>query len=93
MANLTVITAFSRDQDDKVYVQHRIAEHAIRVAQLVLHAAANFYVAGNSTQMPTAVRSALADCLAPELSGGEAAANSYIDAMEATGRYQTETWA
>ena len=91
-SSLTIITAFSRDQGDKVYVQHRIQEQAARVAQLVLSAGACFFVAGNSKQMPTAVRAALAACLTAELEGGEAAAASYVDAMEANGRYQTETW-
>jgi sulfite reductase alpha subunit-like flavoprotein len=61
------------------------------VAQLVLQQSAWFYVAGNSKQMPTAVRAALVDCLATQLEAGAAA--SYVDTMEASGRYQTETWA
>jgi sulfite reductase alpha subunit-like flavoprotein len=68
-------------------------EHGSRVAQLILKDGAYFFVAGNSKEMPTAVRAALTACLAAELEGGEAAAASYVDTMETSGRYQTETWA
>jgi sulfite reductase alpha subunit-like flavoprotein len=62
------------------------------VAHLVLNEGAFFFVAGNSKQMPAEVRAALAACLSPGLGGEEAAGITYVDAMEAAGRYQTETW-
>lgn len=45
---LTVIPAFSRDQDDKVYVQHKIKEHAALVWQLIDKQGAYIYVAGKA---------------------------------------------
>ena len=53
------MTAFSRDQEDKVYVQHRLEQNADLLAELVVEQGASFDVAGNSENMPTAVREAL----------------------------------
>ena len=44
---LTVITAFSRDQEDKVYVQHRIPEHSALVWKLIHEHNASFFIAGS----------------------------------------------
>jgi len=90
-AGVEVVTAFSRDQEDKVYVQHRMEERAEQLADAVLDRGAAFLVAGNSKQMPAAVRAALVAALAARL--GEEQGEQYVAAMEAGGRYQTETWA
>jgi len=90
---VTVETAFSRDQEDKVYVQHRLVEQGVgrRVASLLLDQGASFFLAGNSKQMPGQVREALVQVLAQRL--GEQGAEQYVTDMEEGGRYQTETWA
>ena len=85
------ITAFSRDQEDKIYVQHKILESQEKIRQLILEKSGNFFVAGNSKNMPSQVREALVDALAVELGSEEA--EKYVEKMEVTGRYQTETWA
>jgi len=89
-----VFAAFSRDQPDKVYVQHVMAQHAEDLCQAVLDAGGMFYVAGNSKLMPTQVRQALVDALATRLDieGRTDEAEKYVATMEAKGRYQTETW-
>merc|ERR1711994_983170 len=74
-AGVQVVTAFSRDQEDKVYVQHRMEQHA------------SFYVAGNSKNMPTAVRQALVSAIDGRL--GEGKGEEVVANMEASGRYQT----
>ena len=48
------------------------------------------YVAGSSKNMPTQVRKALVTALADKL--GDEEAENYVEMMENTGRYQTETW-
>ncbi|EPY18790.1 NADPH-cytochrome p450 reductase-like protein [Strigomonas culicis] len=67
MPNLQVVTAFSRDTDTKVYVQHRVAEHAKLVASLLLAGSPDaklddgnrstfFFLCGNANEMPVAVQ-------------------------------------
>ncbi|KAH0846720.1 hypothetical protein AYO21_11576 [Fonsecaea monophora] len=62
-ALLEVITAFSRDQTSKVYVQDRMREHSRLVCQFLRDKAATVIVCGSSGQMPKAVRQALVDAL------------------------------
>ena len=90
-AGVTVVTAFSRDQEEKVYVQQRMGERKELLVQAVLEQGGSFYVAGNSKSMPGAVREALVAALASRL--GEEQGEVYVQGMEREGRYQTETWA
>ena len=89
-AGVEVVTAFSRDQEDKVYVQHRLGERRQLLLELLLDQRGSFYVAGSSKAMPAAVREEVVAALATRL--GEEGAEAWVEAMEREGRYQTETW-
>jgi sulfite reductase alpha subunit-like flavoprotein len=52
---IVLFTAFSREQEKKVYVQHRIAENWERVANLLRKERAHVYVCGDARQMPNDV--------------------------------------
>jgi sulfite reductase (NADPH) flavoprotein alpha-component len=52
-------TAFSRDQRDKVYVQHRILEHATELYDAIITRSATIVIAGSAKQMPTQVVEAI----------------------------------
>ncbi|KAI1153213.1 riboflavin synthase domain-like protein [Nemania diffusa] len=60
--HIKVITAFSRDQPFKVYVQDRLLEHYEKVCELLRKDAA-ICLCGSSGKMPEAVRLALYDCI------------------------------
>uniref|UniRef100_A0A3B5KQY3 NADPH-dependent diflavin oxidoreductase 1 n=1 Tax=Xiphophorus couchianus TaxID=32473 RepID=A0A3B5KQY3_9TELE len=89
---LQLFTAFSRDQqEEKVYVQHRVRERAALLWDLMSNKHGCFYIA-NAKQMPAAVRDALQFAFQQE--GGVSAqeAEQMLVAMEKTGRLQNETW-
>ncbi|OQV03978.1 Oxidoreductase NAD-binding domain-containing protein [Cladophialophora immunda] len=65
-AGLEVITAFSRDQRSKVYVQDRLRERSQLIWQFLREQGATVIVCGSSGQMPKAVRQALVDALAQQ---------------------------
>ncbi|XP_066222695.1 NADPH-dependent diflavin oxidoreductase 1 isoform X1 [Saccopteryx leptura] len=90
---LTLVTAFSREQEQKVYVQHRLRELGPLVWELLDHQGACFYLAGNAKYMPAGVSEALTSVFQEEggLSGPDAAA--YLAQLQRTLRFQTETWA
>lgn len=98
--DLHVITAFSRDQKEKIYVQDRIRENAKMIFDALWNKKATVVVCGSSGQMPKAVREALVDVLAS--SGSEAKqtyppnirqeAEIYLANMEKQKRYLQETW-
>ncbi|EXJ71960.1 uncharacterized protein A1O5_04462 [Cladophialophora psammophila CBS 110553] len=68
-ASLEIITAFSRDQRSKVYVQDRIRERSHLIWEFLRERAATIIVCGSSGQMPKAVRQALVDALIQQGAG------------------------
>ncbi|XP_034520765.1 NADPH-dependent diflavin oxidoreductase 1 isoform X2 [Ailuropoda melanoleuca] len=90
---LTLFTAFSREQERKVYVQHRLRELGPLVWELLDRQGAYFYLAGNAKCMPADVSEALTSIFQKEggLSGPDAA--NYLARLQRTRRFQSETWA
>ncbi|KAK7865468.1 hypothetical protein R5R35_002345 [Gryllus longicercus] len=90
---LTMFCAFSRDQENKVYVQHIMKEQAALLWSLFSSQQASFYLAGRSDNMPAAVKDVLINdvaCSCGQLSSEEA--SQWLARLEACGRYQVETW-
>jgi sulfite reductase (NADPH) flavoprotein alpha-component len=84
-------TAFSRDGEAKVYVQHRIAEHATELGRWVTRGA-HIYVCGDAADMAPAVHSALLRALEEGLNMSADAAEIYVAAMQREGRYQRDVY-
>jgi sulfite reductase (NADPH) flavoprotein alpha-component len=83
--------AFSRDQAEKIYVQHRMLENAAELYGW-LEAGAHFYVCGDAARMAKDVDLALHQVI--EQAGGktpEAAAN-YVQALKASKRYARDVY-
>ncbi|KAG8447371.1 hypothetical protein GDO86_014731 [Hymenochirus boettgeri] len=89
---LTLFTAFSRDQEDKVYVQHRVKENAALLWELVDKKQGFFYIAGNSKSMPSEVTDALKSAFQSEGAISASDAERYLSLMEKSRRFQSETW-
>eukprot|EP00667_Euglena_gracilis_P008152 EG_transcript_8239 len=60
---LTLHTAFSRDQQQKVYVQHQIVENGKEVSNLIFNKEAWVFIAGNAKNMPSDVQDAICQAL------------------------------
>ncbi|XP_072310185.1 NADPH-dependent diflavin oxidoreductase 1 [Eucyclogobius newberryi] len=90
--HLTLFTAFSRDQEEKVYVQHRIRENAELLMDLIVNQNACFYIAGNAKEMPSSVRDALKYIFEQRGSVSAEASEQMVVALETSGRLQSETW-
>ncbi|WP_153915007.1 assimilatory sulfite reductase (NADPH) flavoprotein subunit [Shewanella sp. TC10] len=83
--------AFSRDQEHKVYVQHRIAEHGESIWNW-LQSGAHFYICGDAERMAKDVHQALIN-LAMEFGGlDEAGAESYLEDLRSAKRYQKDVY-
>lgn len=84
-------TAFSRDQAEKIYVQHRMLEHATELYAW-LEAGAHFYVCGDAARMARDVDAALHTLIerAGQKSSAEAAA--YVQALRSTKRYARDVY-
>ncbi|KAL3465859.1 hypothetical protein BJX64DRAFT_252045 [Aspergillus heterothallicus] len=97
LIKLQVLTAFSRDQQKKIYVQDVIEANSRLVFKLLHDKGGAVFVCGSSGRMPQAVREALTEAFqyggdseSQQFSRREA--EEYLVGMEKTGRYKQETW-
>ncbi|TXN08410.1 sulfite reductase subunit alpha, partial [Methylobacterium sp. WL122] len=83
--------AFSRDQPEKLYVQHRIDQHRAELVEW-LEGGAHLYVCGDAKAMAKDVRLAVENAYAAVkgLSADDAAAA--VSALERAGRYQQDVY-
>lgn len=97
-----VLTAWSRDQREKIYVQDIIRQQPGMVWETIgpkgvwsedgkAGGAGTFFVCGSSGKMPISVRAALVDALV--MSGmAREAAEAHLKGMEKGNKYLQETW-
>lgn len=83
--------AFSRDQAQKIYVQHRLREHGRDLFDWIENGA-HVYVCGDATQMARDVHEALIDVIAEHGGRGAAQAAEYIDRVQREGRYSRDVY-
>ncbi|MGH6663167.1 MAG: sulfite reductase subunit alpha [Rhodospirillales bacterium] len=83
--------AFSRDQAEKVYVQHRLGEHAAELWTW-LQEGACLYVCGDAKRMARDVHAALTAIVAKEGAMDAAAAKAYLAGQARDGRYQRDVY-
>lgn len=76
-----LVTAFSREQADKVYVQHRLRDQSQEIAELVGQGA-YIYVCGG-TSMGRALREEMAAALGD---------SDLVSRLQTEGRYIEELW-
>lgn len=92
VGNLTrLTTAFSRDQENKIYVQHRMMEHGAELYSW-LEKGAYFYVCGDAKNMAKDVDAALHEVV--EKFGGKSPDQSkeYVDVMKKEKRYRKDVY-
>lgn len=83
--------AFSRDQRDKVYVQHRIRERAQEIFAW-LEDGAVIYVCGDAKQMAGDVDAALVDVIASQAGVSRDDAVARLKELRREGRYQRDVY-
>ncbi|PWU06473.1 MAG: sulfite reductase subunit alpha [Verrucomicrobia bacterium] len=84
-------TAFSRDQDYKIYVQHRMLENAEEIYAW-LEAGAYFYVCGDAARMAKDVDTALHSIVAKVGNKTVEEAKEYIEALKKAKRYRRDVY-
>jgi sulfite reductase (NADPH) flavoprotein alpha-component len=84
-------TAFSRDQGEKVYVQHHILEHGAELWRW-LERGAHFYVCGDARHMAAGVDAALRRVVEEHGGRSRLEAAEYLRALAASGRYQKDVY-
>lgn len=83
--------AFSRDRAEKVYVQHKLLQHAQDVWQW-LEQGAHLYICGDGNRMAKDVHQALLTIIQQQGGKDEAAAQQYLDQLRIAKRYQKDVY-
>ncbi|MEI6892352.1 MAG: assimilatory sulfite reductase (NADPH) flavoprotein subunit [Pontiella sp.] len=83
--------AFSRDQEDKVYVQHRIAEQANELWNWIQRGA-HLYVCGDESRMARDVHQALLEVVVDKGGYSTEEAEDYLVQLRKDGRYQKDVY-
>jgi sulfite reductase (NADPH) flavoprotein alpha-component len=84
-------TAFSRDQAEKIYVQHRMVEEGAALWRW-LQDGAHFYVCGDASRMAADVEKALHTIIETHGRVAKAEARDYVARMKHDGRYQRDVY-
>jgi sulfite reductase (NADPH) flavoprotein alpha-component len=84
-------TAFSRDQEKKIYVQHRMKENAAELWKW-LESGASFYVCGDARRMAKDVDLMLKQLITEQGKLPKAEAEAYVSQMTKEGRYQRDVY-
>ena len=84
-------TAFSRDQEEKIYVQHRMKESAAQLWAWI-EAGAHLYVCGDAQRMARDVDAALHESI--QNAGGKTPeqAVEYVQKLRTEKRYQRDVY-
>jgi len=90
--NVKLYLAPSRDQEKKVYVQHKLEENSKLIYELITKKNAHIIVSGNINTLPNSVKTALRDIFIKE--GGESLdqATKLVKDLEDKGIYQEECY-
>ena len=84
-------TAFSRDQADKVYVQHRMQENAAELWKW-LGEGAHFYVCGDAKRMAKDVEDTLLQIAVEQGGKSPHEAKAWLAALAKASRYQRDVY-
>jgi len=87
----SLITAFSREGPQKVYVQHRLLEHSKEINDL-LEQKAYFYVCGDAANMAREVNAALGKIMSEQRGIPESKAEEIVKSMRSSNQYQEDVW-
>jgi len=83
--------AFSRDQEEKIYVQHRLAQNQKEVFEW-LQNGASFYLCGDMKYMAKDVQATLLDIIKVQGGMGEEQARDYFKKLKKEKRFQADVY-
>jgi sulfite reductase (NADPH) flavoprotein alpha-component len=84
--------AFSRDQADKIYVQHRMLENGVELWKWLHDEGGYFYVCGDASRMAKDVDAALHEIAQKHGGLSEAAAEEFIKQLKKEKRYARDVY-
>jgi len=89
---LKLFLAFSRDQAQKMYVQHQITAVADLIWSVLFEQGGIFYVCGDARAMAKEVYQALQSIVVQKANKTEEEANQLLTDLQKSGKYLTDIW-
>ena len=83
--------AFSRDQHFKIYVQHKMLQHAAELYEW-LNSGASFFICGKKAPMSVDVENTLLKIIEQQGNKSSEEAKKYLELMEEEGRYEKDVY-
>ena len=83
--------AFSRDQHFKIYVQHKMLQHAAELYEW-LNGGASFFICGKKAPMSVDVENTLLQIIEQQGNKTSEEAKKYLELMEEEGRYEKDVY-
>src|SRR5213596_2058916 len=84
--------AWSRDQADKVYVQHKMTEHAAEIWKWIDAEGAHFFVCGDARRMAKDVDATLRKIVQEQGGKSVEQANEYVEKLKNEKRYKRDVY-
>lgn len=84
--------ALSREQKEKIYVTHRLAQQQALLYDLIHEKKGNFYLCGPGGNVPPQVRKCVINSIRDVGGHSQEYAEKYVDEMQINGRYNVEAW-
>jgi len=84
--------ALSREQKEKIYVTHRLAQQAELVYDLIHEKNGNLYLCGPGGNVPPQVKQAVVNSIINVGGHSPEYAEKYVEEMMISGRYNVEAW-
>ena len=90
---ITLSTAFSRDQEYKVYVQHRMKENSKQLYELLSNEfeRVRIFLCGSAKQLPKCIEQTFVEILQEEL-GSKEQAEQIVATLMKRNQYVLEVW-
>ena len=83
--------AFSRDQHYKIYVQHKMLQHAAELYEWI-NGGASFFICGKKDPMSVDVEKTLLQIIEQQGNKTSEEAHKYLELMETEGRYELDVY-
>uniref|UniRef100_A0A1B0DP66 NADPH--cytochrome P450 reductase n=2 Tax=Phlebotomus papatasi TaxID=29031 RepID=A0A1B0DP66_PHLPP len=90
--SLQLRLAFSREQENKVYVTHLLQEDSDKVWDVIGEKKGHVYICGDAKNMASDVRNILLNVIQTKGGLTESEAQQYLKKMEAQKRYSADVW-
>merc|ERR1712154_2867 len=87
-----LFVAFSRYDDNKVYVQHLLRENSSLISNMILNDNAYIFVCGDASRMAKDVENAIIELVALHSKMSIIESKKYIEKMKTSNRYNIDVW-